>query len=201
MPKTGRPSRYPTELRVSVSDEMLERVHRIRRHHEDGPRNAHVMRRILEAGLSTLEMEMREHEEYRQAGVFTDDAADELVALGVTPEQAAEYVEHNDSKGTLGYWVANCDLSADTVAAYCRVMHHDCADLDQLADDIYAARRLLDADGSGLQTFGGEQPDDTSGVWSWDATRLLVGDGWDEMDIVERAQEAWSPKPEDSLPV
>lgn len=26
-----------------------------------------------------------------------------------------------------------------------------------------------------LPTFGGEEPADTAGIWSWDATRLLVG--------------------------
>ena len=29
-----------------------------------------------------------------------------------------------------------------------------------------------------LPLFGGEAPDDTAGVWSWDAASLLVGEGW-----------------------
>lgn len=32
---------------------------------------------------------------------------------------------------------------------------------------------------SDLPTFGGDEPLDTLGVWSWDADSLLVGDGSD----------------------
>lgn len=42
-----------------------------------------------------------------------------------------------------------------------------------------------------LQTFGGEQPDSTEGVWSWDAERLLVGDDATSLRIIDR------PTPED----
>ena len=37
-----------------------------------------------------------------------------------------------------------------------------------------------------LPTFGGVEPADTSGVWSWDADRLLVGTCADDLEIVER---------------
>jgi hypothetical protein len=30
-----------------------------------------------------------------------------------------------------------------------------------------------------MPLFGGEEPSNTIGVWSWDATRLLVGEGYD----------------------
>ena len=39
-----------------------------------------------------------------------------------------------------------------------------------------------------LPTFGGAEPDDTTGVWSWDAENLLVGEGSiSEWEIVNRA--------------
>ena len=38
----------------------------------------------------------------------------------------------------------------------------------------------------GLPTFGGEEPDDTSEVWSWDETRLLVGTCADDIEIINR---------------
>ena len=38
-----------------------------------------------------------------------------------------------------------------------------------------------------LPTFGGETPDDTSEIWSWDETRLLVGTCAAELEIVDRA--------------
>ena len=41
-------------------------------------------------------------------------------------------------------------------------------------------------DMTGLPTFGGEAPADTSGVWSWSASRLLVGACISEMQIVAR---------------
>jgi len=41
-------------------------------------------------------------------------------------------------------------------------------------------------DMTSLPTFGGTEPADTSGVWSWDSTRLLVGAGGDDLEIVDR---------------
>ena len=55
----------------------------------------------------------------------------------------------------------------------------DLADaLDRLAAADPAVRTAVDAeiDWANLPVFGGEEPADTAGVWSWDETRLLVGD-------------------------
>ena len=41
-------------------------------------------------------------------------------------------------------------------------------------------------DMTSLPTFGGTEPADTTGIWSWDSTRLLVGDGSADLEIVER---------------
>lgn len=43
---------------------------------------------------------------------------------------------------------------------------------------------------SDLPTFGGPEPDDTTGIWSWDATSLLVGTCADDLGIVARPPEA-----------
>lgn len=48
------------------------------------------------------------------------------------------------------------------------------------------ARRQSGCDWTDLPTFGGEAPRDTAGIWSWDATRLLVGDDARSLGIVER---------------
>jgi hypothetical protein len=37
-------------------------------------------------------------------------------------------------------------------------------------------------------TFGGDEPDDTAGMWSWDDTHLLVGEGWGGLEIVARGE-------------
>lgn len=37
-----------------------------------------------------------------------------------------------------------------------------------------------------LPTFGGEEPDSTIGVWSWDEHRMLVGTCVEDYEIVSR---------------
>lgn len=63
------------------------------------------------------------------------------------------------------------------------------------AQTAYAARHGLpvahgEIDYTSLPTFGGDEPTDTVGVWSWDAADLLVGDGPDDLRIVSRAERA-----------
>jgi hypothetical protein len=41
-------------------------------------------------------------------------------------------------------------------------------------------------DWTSLQTFGGDEPDSTRGVWSWDAENLLVGTCADDLKIISR---------------
>ena len=60
--------------------------------------------------------------------------------------------------------------------------------LEELAIALTDAARLGADDAinwSSLPTFGGNEPSDTSGVWSWDADSLLVGEGSD-LEIVPR---------------
>lgn len=39
-----------------------------------------------------------------------------------------------------------------------------------------------------LPTFGGRVPRSTTGVWSWDEKRLLVGEGINDLRIVSREE-------------
>jgi len=39
-----------------------------------------------------------------------------------------------------------------------------------------------------LPTFGGPEPKDTAGIWSWDLGRLLVGSSLDDLRIVSREE-------------
>ena len=39
---------------------------------------------------------------------------------------------------------------------------------------------------AGLPTYGGDEPRNTLGVWSWDATRLIVGTCAADMRIIDR---------------
>jgi hypothetical protein len=43
------------------------------------------------------------------------------------------------------------------------------------------------ADWSNLPSYGGETPRDTMQVWSWDKTRLLVGECSDDVTTIYRA--------------
>lgn len=55
--------------------------------------------------------------------------------------------------------------------------------------DAYGLPRSAHADAidwTSLPTFGGEEPRSTREVWSWDATRLLVGTCADDLEIVAR---------------
>jgi len=61
-------------------------------------------------------------------------------------------------------------------------MSGDARDLDELLDVLREPVENNDSprlDWSSLPTFGGSEPRNTYGVWSWDATRLLVGEGRD----------------------
>jgi hypothetical protein len=60
--------------------------------------------------------------------------------------------------------------------------------LNELIEQLRALRTDLRSQASmdDLPTFGGEEPECTLGVWSWDEHRLLVGDGWDDLIIVRR---------------
>lgn len=61
------------------------------------------------------------------------------------------------------------------------------ASLDELLD-VLRAHDTRDADLSDLPTFGGEEPSDTMGIFSWDEGRLLIGEGgW---KLVSRAEHA-----------
>lgn len=55
-------------------------------------------------------------------------------------------------------------------------------------DDLYNAMRAgqITADWDNLPTFGGADIDDTHGVWSWDADRMIVGTCADDLEVVPR---------------
>ena len=63
-----------------------------------------------------------------------------------------------------------------------------------LADLAATVNALTDSEGSeydltSLPTFGGDEPSDTTGIWSWDADSLLIGEGR-PFKIVSRAEYA-----------
>jgi hypothetical protein len=55
-------------------------------------------------------------------------------------------------------------------------------------------RALTDREWTRLPTFGGEAPRSTSGVWSWDESRILVGTGPDDLAIRARPRPRSGPR-------
>ena len=49
-----------------------------------------------------------------------------------------------------------------------------------------------DADWSDLPSYGGATPENTLGIWSWDETRLLVGQCASDLEIRDRADCDWA---------
>ena len=62
-----------------------------------------------------------------------------------------------------------------------------CLRADQDTDDDNDNEIVTGIDWTSLPAFGGAEPDDTYGVWSWDAERLIVGSG-DDLRIVTRVE-------------
>lgn len=65
------------------------------------------------------------------------------------------------------------------------------ASLNALMQALRDTRQLSDEDQDSinwtdLQTFGGDEPDNTAEVWSWDADSLLLGTCAEDLKIVSR---------------
>lgn len=72
------------------------------------------------------------------------------------------------------------DLLSETVLEWVALHPSKCEDLDALHKSALRFGGDYEQAGidiSDLPVFGGEEPADTDGVWSWDATRLLADDG------------------------
>ena len=80
-------------------------------------------------------------------------------------------------------------LAEDGTEAHGETLVAQCGNLEALLELLRSG--AIDDDEnlhlwSELPTFGGPDPADTTGVWSWDATRLLIGPGRDDLLIVPR---------------
>ena len=58
--------------------------------------------------------------QWLDAGVFDADAAARLAGVGLQPHEVAVRVERSGQRNTLGYWVANGDISAERAAEIVR---------------------------------------------------------------------------------
>ena len=70
---------------------------------------------------------------------------------------------------------------------------------DLLHDMLNMEPHTLDADGrwrTDLPTFGGEEPDDVEGVWSWNETHLIVGTCVGDLWTVDRDEQGDNEEPD-----
>ena len=62
--------------------------------------------------------------------------------------------------------------------------------LDELYELIKSGTLDFLDDWSDLPLFGGEEPEDTAEIWSWDEARLIVGISSDSIEIISRNEDA-----------
>lgn len=57
-------------------------------------------------------------------------------------------------------------------------------------NELFAALRAnaVAGDWTDLPVFGGEEPTDTSGIWSWDEAHLIVGTSASDLRLVSREE-------------
>lgn len=70
---------------------------------------------------------------------------------------------------------------------------------DLLHDMLRMEPHTLDVHGqwrTDLPTFGGEEPDDVEGVWSWDETHLIVGTCANDLWAVDRGEQGDNDEPD-----
>jgi len=63
---------------------------------------------------------------------------------------------------------------------------HESGCVDDLIDLYELIKRTRPENLDGLPVFNRRTPEDTHGVWSWDARYVLVGDCPDSLDVVRR---------------
>lgn len=114
---------------------------------------------------------------YAQNGTLYDYATGEALRAATPAEQAA-----SDAEGRPLVATGVIEVRDVWGLAACETLD----DLCRYLRSPLAASDLTDNDFCDLPTYGGQPPADTYGIWSWDATRLLVGEGQGDLAIVPR---------------
>lgn len=98
--------------------------------------------------------------------------------------------EHNPGNSPAAVYADDVmALLEDTVLEWAAMHPARCEDLYELwaaLERFGADMEAAGVDMTSLPTFGGEEPADTQGVYSWDTKRLLTDDGDGGYEIVER---------------
>jgi hypothetical protein len=111
------------------------------------------------------------------------------MGAGLTYREAREYAQElADERGETVY-VSGPGLGGEADEDIGEAVEpsaaEEAATLDALLEAVraglYSERQMTK-----LPTYGGPEPRDTAGVWSWDATRLLVGTCSEDFRLVPR---------------
>lgn len=125
-----------------------------------------------------------------------------LYVINDNSDQVVLVATRDEVKNFGSRLTGNGELDAYLYSEFCQSIPHNrtipmlgALDLDSLKtaleniDDLgITTADVWGVDETSLPTFGGEEPEDTHGVWSWDETRLLVGTCFSEIEIVPRPQ-------------
>ena len=126
------------------------------------------------------------------------EIADRLRQLRTVDEREEQRRDEYGVSSARGRWVVYREQDGRKVDLYTQrdpaevaaVAIEAASTLEQLCEALRAARGIpgMDyvVDFTDLPTFGGPEPRERQGVWSWDASRLLIGGSLDELSIVAR---------------
>jgi len=121
---------------------------------------------------------------HEAAPKIADDWGDTLRYLGQ---------DLSDAREKYAAWIENAKLSAAWVKAAERYAPAPISSLSDLLEAIIIDDERFVTNGdwsSSMPSFGGDEPEETAGVWSWDAESVLIGTCLDDIEIISREEYA-----------
>jgi len=138
--------------------------------------------------LDELQEALQLHEELQESVKHIDGLAHDLMVNmgGWIADVPSWGDEPDDTEGLVSFDATRLLWMEDYSVSQRDVSLESLEDLQAAMKDEHPS--ILDGDdwSTDLPTFGGDEPDDTAGVWSWDAERLLVGTCADDLTIYTR---------------
>lgn len=107
---------------------------------------------------------------------------------GSATDCGALLVRDNDDATDAVYSALDAGLRAQLAVMQIATLKAEYLTLDSLLASMRSgALSGCDADWTNLPSYGGATPENTLGIWSWDETRLLVGECSTDLWMINRA--------------